>query len=145
MGSYAEKKNYKPHNIKRTTVTLNEAHIVEGLHTFEAEMDEDNTSIFASDDGTALFVENPKRIGTIRLVFLEATATTDYLNDLFDAGEPFKITAQDEVAENLNVTGWVRAKRRPAVKRMGQPDMPEWILTGPYVDIKGGSYALATV
>jgi len=146
MARYKDRVNYKPHNINNTTVQLNGTVKVTGLERFEAELMDDENSIETAADGLAIIVENPKRVGTITIQFLEASAVTDEIFTLLDAGDPFAIGAIDDAASNFDVRGqYCVVQKRPAVIRGELPDKPEWIFLCPYLTIKGGSYALATV
>ncbi len=145
MGRYKDRVNFEPHAINNTTITLNGETVVTGLEVFEAELDEDETTVDKAGDGTAIFVKNASRSGQIRIQFLEAASVTDAIYTLLEADTPFKITALDSAAPNFDVRGnQCMVMKRPAIRRELLPDKPEWILACTYLNIKGGSYALAT-
>ncbi|MCP4604488.1 MAG: hypothetical protein GY847_28860 [Proteobacteria bacterium] len=144
MAKYKERKNYVPHNINNTTVTIDDVDIVEALDSVEFEMVNDETSIETSADGVAVIVENPSRVGTCKLVFLEPSATSKVLWDLVASGNTFSLAASDTATPEMRVSAkYCRVVKAPALSRGASPDKPEWTITSGYMDIKGSSYSLA--
>ncbi|GEM_PF-5610884 len=145
MAAYKDRKNYVPHSINNVTVTIDGEHKIEGLELFEAEMDEDEVTVQTVADGTGILVENPSRAGQIRIQFLEAGASSDKMYELLEGREVFSISALDVAAPNFDVHGnYCRVMKRPVITRGREAGVPEWVFVSVYLDIKGGSYALAT-
>ena len=145
MAAYKDRVNYVPHSINNVTVLINGEHKIEGLESFEAEMDEDEATVQTVADGTGIIVENPSRAGQIKLVFLEASASSYELYTLLEGRDVFSIAALDVGAPDFDVHGtYCRVMKRPPIKRGREADTPEWIFVSVYLDMKGASYALAT-
>ncbi len=145
MAKYATRRNLTPHAINNLTILVNGEHKIEGLDLFEAELDEDEVSVQTVASGLAIMNENPTLTGQIRINFLEASASTDALWTILDSGDTFTISALDAVAENFDVRGaYCRVLKRPKITRGAEATVSEWVFTSGYLDIKGGSYAVAT-
>jgi hypothetical protein len=145
MAKYQTRRNIVPHTINNLTILLNGEHKVEGLDLFEAELDEDEVTTQKVASGIGILNENPSLTGQIRINFLEASATTDAVYTILNSGETFTISALDEAAENFDVKGQqCRVMKRPVISRGAEATVSEWIFVAVYLDIKGGSYAVAT-
>lgn len=145
MAKYATRRNYTPHAINNLTILINGEHKIEGLDLFEAELNEDEVDVQTVASGLAIMNEKPSLVGQIRINFLEASASTDALWEILDGGATFTISALDAAAPNFDVKGaYCRVMKRPVISRGAEATVSEWIFTAGYLDIKGGSYAIAT-
>ena len=144
MAKYQTRRNLTPHTINNLTILINGEHKVEGLDLFEAELDEGEATVQTVASGLAVINENPSLAGQIRINFLDASASTDAVWTILDSGATFTISALDEAAENFDVKGaYCRVMKRPVISRGAEATVSEWIFVSGYLDIKGGSYAVA--
>lgn len=145
MGQYKDKIDTVPHNFNNSVATLDGDHKITGLEMLEVERDEDEVETQSVADGTAIFVENPIRTGTVTFQILESSPTTDYMWALREARAAFKFNFKDSSAPNLNCGGkYLRITKPPVVKRGKEADVVEWVCRATYLDVKGGSYKLET-
>lgn len=143
MGLYKDPIEYKPHSFNSSTLTLDREHVVEGLDTVECEMDEDEWEQQSVASGATIPVHNPIESGEFRFTFLEASATTDWLTEKLRAHGSISFSFTDENAPNLNANSRrAYIRKRPMLKRGKEVDVPQWILSCPYLKCEGGSYAL---
>lgn len=145
MGLYKDNVEYTPHNFANTTVTLKDltddsTHNVEALHTIEAARKESRWETQEVNSGPSIPVEKPQTAGSVKFTILEASATTDWLNDHID--NRIQIVVSDAGAPNLNCSCKGYLMVHPAVKRDQQADLPEWEIVSPYLKMVGGSYRL---
>ena len=148
MARYKQQKNYAAHNLNNCTVILfndNYKIVWEGLESVEAELDQDENTTESSADGLAIFIQHPELTGTIKVVGLEASASTDEVNELFDSNEQFRFSCTVAKSDNFKITVVCMVQKRPATKSMKEPDKPERAFTCTYLFANGGSYAEATV
>lgn len=142
MAYYKTRRNFKPHNLNNTTININKEHKVEGLHSVTITRDEDEVTVVKSNDGLAVFAENPSLSGTIVLEVLEASPTTDYLWARYNSQASFGISVLDAAVPALNGSGaQCRVMKPTEVVRDNEPKMQEWTLICTYLDIAGGSYS----
>lgn len=145
MGNYKDRRNYVDHDFNTTVLLINGEDKAEGLEMIEVELDEDETTVQKVADGMAIFVKNPSRSGTIKFQFLEASKTNDVMWALRTGDTSFKLSIQDPSAPNLSCKGAkCRIGKPPIVKRGLEADVVEWTCICAYLDVKGGSYALAS-
>lgn len=145
MGQYTDNVDYAPHNFNTTTVTLTaltsgDVHNVQALHTLEAAHKESRWETQEVNSGVSIDVEKPQTAGSVKFSFLEASSTTDWLNDHME--ERIKVVVADSNAPNLNLSGKGRLMVHPPVKRDQGVDVPEWEISIKYLKMKGGSYRL---
>ena len=145
MANYRSRRNYVFHSINNLTILIDGVHKVEGLDLFEAELDDDEVVLTKVADGLGIMSTNPSQSGTIKVNWLEASKTTDDVWAILDSGASFSISAIDSSADNFDVRGqYCRVQKRPVVSRGAEATVSEWVFITAYLDIKGGSYALAT-
>jgi hypothetical protein len=137
------RRNYKPHELNSSVLVINNETQAEGVDMIEAERNSDETTIVTSADGLSLPSINPDQSGTIKLTVLEASATTDVLWDLYNAGDPFSVGVSDDVSPKFDVKGQnCYITKAPIVRRGPDADRVEWTFVCGYLDIRGGSYDL---
>jgi len=143
MAKYKDRINYVDHDFNNSSLTINGAHVAQGLESIEVELDEDEVDVVKVGDGTGIFVNDPSRSGTIKFQILEASATNDVMWALRTAGTSFPISFLDSSAPNLDCHGNnCRIQKPPVVKRSKEVDIVEWVCKCVYLDVKGGAYSL---
>jgi hypothetical protein len=146
MGKYKDAINFVDHDFATTTVLINGETVIQGLHSLEVEYDENETEVFMVDDGTGQFVASQGRSGTIRIGLLEASPSTDEIEDLREAGSQFSISATDANAPKLKVVGqYCKCEKPPVIVRGKTPVVPVWTFKVVYLTGRSGSYKQATV
>jgi hypothetical protein len=146
MAMYRDRLNYKPYNINDCIITIDKKYPIIGLNLFEAERDDDEIGESKVASGHGQFVEIPSESGIITIEFLAASPSSDILWDLFEEKRSFAISAKNSKAEKFSVAGsYCRIVKAPKVMMGGEPEPESWQFKAMYLDIRGGSYALATV
>jgi len=145
MGVYKDRRDYVDHDFNTTTLTIDGEHKAEGLEMIEVEKTEDDTTVKEAADGLGIFVVRPSKSGTIKFQILEASATNDIMWALRSGGSSFSVSVLDVAAPELDCNAAkARISKAPVVKRGIDHDMVEWTLIAVYLDVKGGSYSLAS-
>lgn len=146
MGKYQKGKNFVDHDFRTTTITIDGTTIAEGVDTLAVELEEEETTVDKVADGSAIMVVNPSSAGSITIEMLEASATNDDLWALRESGRQFPVSVLDSAAPNLNCNAsYMRIAKPPVVHRSVEHAKIEWKLVAAYLNVKGGSYALAAV
>jgi hypothetical protein len=145
MAEYKSRRNFTPHNFNNTTITIDKTDKAEGVETLEVEPTNDEVTVQDAADGLAIFVENPSRVGEIRLSFLEASATNDKMEELYKSKATFSIDVKDSAVPDLDCrSAQCRISKHPTITRGREATFVEWVCICTYLDIKGGSYALVS-
>jgi hypothetical protein len=146
MALYKDNLDFVPHNFNSTTITLTgedgEPHNVQALNSLEVARKESRWSTQEVASGVSIDVENPATAGTVKMTFLEASPTTDWLNAHID--DRIRLVISDANSPNLNCSGSGYLTVHAPVKRSAEVDTPEWELSIKYLKIRGGSYRLVT-
>lgn len=145
MANYKNRRNYVDHDFNNSVLTIAGENKAEGLEMIEVELDEDEVTVQKVADGMGINNLGLSRTGIIKFQILEASATNDVMWDLREGGAAFSLSLLDSAAPNLNCNGAkCRIVKPPAVKRGKETDVIEWVCSCVYLDVKGGSYRLAS-
>ena len=145
MTDYKQRRNYVDHNFNTTTLTINNTHKAEGLESLAVERTEDEVTVQNSSDGMAIFSEVPSLVGTITFSILEASATNDIMWEHDQSKTQIALDVKDTASPNLDCrSAKSRIVKAPTIERGREQSMVEWVCVCTYLDVKGGSYALAS-
>lgn len=145
MGVYRDRINYVPHDFNTTVLTINSEHKAVGLDSLTVARAEDAVTVKTVGDGTGIPELNPSREGTITFSVLEASATNDYMWDLYEAGTAFPVSVLDSNAPNLDASGtYCYVSKVPDLVKSKEHSVVEWTCICVYLKMRGGSYTLAT-
>jgi len=143
LSIYKDRRNYKDHDFNNTTFTINKEHKAEGLNRITVTMTEDEVAVQTVADGLGLFVNNPKISGSIVFETLEASATNQYMWDMWRAKTSFATSILDKVVPDLNVAGAkCRIMKRADIERVTEATVSEWTILCVYLDSDGGGFTL---
>jgi hypothetical protein len=145
MVEYRDPVHVVPHDFNNSTITYNGETKIEGVESFEADFDEEETTTQAVSDGMALFVDSPIRTGRITLQILEAHPSNEILWGAWESKEIFTLDHICSSIDKYKVSGKFKCNKRPVQSRTREATVVEWVFVSPYMESRGGSFKLQSV
>lgn len=148
MGLFRDDIVFKPYGFNNSVLTLtrldtNETKEISCLNMIKAEPAEDKVDTFEVASGTSIPTINPSKKGSLSFGLMEGSPETDWISDTENDTLAISWSFSDENAPNMSCScGYAHIQKHPPVERTNEVPVPEWLVIGGYVKIKGGSFAL---